>query len=652
MNIKRELFISIIIFLFIDISTTYAEEIDTLKSRLESVSNQDKIEVLNQLAGSYWELPPNDRIAFAEQAIELSEAFHDQKSKADAYNHLGVAYNNLGDSQKSMDYFLKALNIMEEINDKNGIANSYLNIGQANFYLDNFNKALEYFQKNLNLRYQIGDKKYISQALNTIGNVMSKTAKYDKALEYYSKALEISNEINDKMGISQLYNNIGNVYLATGEQEKVLKYRLKSLQIVRELNNKWETALTTHNIAEYYLLNKEPVKAYRYIIESKDLAKELNNKGLLNDNISLLSLYYELKGDYQKALKHQKDYAKITKEQFSEELSENIAEMQIKYETKKKEKEIVLLKNESIIKSLELDKQKNYRNLAIISSAFIFFVVVLISVEYRRKIRSNKLLRSLNDEIKQGYEKIHVQAEHLQISKKKLQVANKELEAFSYSISHDLRAPLRAIDGFTSILMDDYASKFDKEGKRLGEIIQDNTEKMGKLINDLLAFSRMGRAAMHISKIDMKNMVNAIYHEATSAIERKRITFNIAKLSKAEGDTNMMRQVWINLISNAVKFSSHRKQAIISVTCKEEEDKLTYCIKDNGVGFNMKYVDKLFGVFQRLHSEKEFEGTGVGLALVQRIIHRHDGEVWAEGEVDKGATFYFSLPKKKRWVLQ
>ncbi len=221
-----------------------------------------------------------------------------------------------------------------------------------------------------------------------------------------------------------------------------------------------------------------------------------------------------------------------------------------------------------------------------------------------------------------------------------------ELEAFAYSVSHDLRGPLRAISGFTRILMEDYVEKVDAEGKRLGRIIQQNTRKMGQLIDDLLAFSHMGRAFMSFSEIDMKKMANAIYHEAANAEVRKRITFTIADLSKAKGDTNMMRQVWMNLISNAIKFSTYRKQAVISVSCQEEENKLTYCIKDNGVGFNMKYKDKLFGVFQRLHSEKEFEGTGLGLALVQRIIHRHNGEVWANGEVDNGAAFYFSLPKK------
>ncbi len=227
-----------------------------------------------------------------------------------------------------------------------------------------------------------------------------------------------------------------------------------------------------------------------------------------------------------------------------------------------------------------------------------------------------------------------------------LKSANKELEAFSYSVSHDLRAPLRAINGFTNILIEDYASKLDEEGKRLGTTINDNAKKMGKLIDDLLAFSRVGRASMTLTKIDMKGMANDIYQEATTAEERKRIKFSVADLPQAEGDTNLMRQVWMNLIKNAVKYSSKRKQAIISVTYNKEENKVIYCIKDNGAGFNMKYVDKLFGVFKRLHGEKDFKGTGIGLSLVQRIIKRHDGKVWAEGEVDKGASFYFSLPNK------
>ncbi|MBI9058895.1 MAG: PAS domain-containing protein [Labilibaculum sp.] len=224
-----------------------------------------------------------------------------------------------------------------------------------------------------------------------------------------------------------------------------------------------------------------------------------------------------------------------------------------------------------------------------------------------------------------------------------LEATNKELNAFSYSVSHDLRAPLRGINGFTQILMEDYSDKMDDEFKRISTIIWENSNKMGKLIDDLLAFSRLNRSDVQKSIIDMKKMVYSMFFEITNEESRERIDLEIGELCNTYGDPAMLKQVWTNLLSNAIKFSSKRDKTMISITCKKEKEKYVYCIKDNGAGFDMKYTDKLFGVFQRLHSLKEFEGTGVGLAIVQRIILRHGGEVWAKGEEDKGAEFYFSL---------
>ncbi len=296
---------------------------------------------------------------------------------------------------------------------------------------------------------------------------------------------------------------------------------------------------------------------------------------------------------------------------------------------------------------VEEKKAKTEHMLAYILIWLLGFGVI---IQGSRVIKKNKTTREVAEAaLKERLKELKKYQQHLEelVEERtsKLQIVNKELEAFSYTISHDLRAPLRAIDGFTNLLIEDYASKLDEEGKRLGSNIHDNAMKMSKLIDDLLSFSRVESASMTLTKIDMKNMVNDIYQEATSAEERKRIKFSIADLPQLEGDTNLMHQVWMNLISNAVKYSSQRKQAVISVTFQEEKNKIIYCIKDNGTGFNMKYVDKLFGVFERLHSEMEFKGTGIGLSLIQRIIHRHDGKVWAEGKLDKGASFYFSLPK-------
>lgn len=227
-----------------------------------------------------------------------------------------------------------------------------------------------------------------------------------------------------------------------------------------------------------------------------------------------------------------------------------------------------------------------------------------------------------------------------------LEAANRELEAFTYSVSHDLRAPLRAIDGYTRILLEDYQPLLDDEGKRICSVISQGAHKMSDLIDDLLAFSRLGRAAINPSNIDMETLAKTIFQELTTVQSRKRIDFQMDSLPPAVGDPALLRQVWVNLLSNPIKFSRKKKRAVIRVRGENTENETVYSVQDNGVGFDMQYSDKLFGVFQRLHSVKEFEGNGVGLALVQRVIHRHGGRVWAEGEVGKGATFYFTLPRQ------
>ena len=225
-----------------------------------------------------------------------------------------------------------------------------------------------------------------------------------------------------------------------------------------------------------------------------------------------------------------------------------------------------------------------------------------------------------------------------------LAAANKELEAFSYSVSHDLRGPLRAIDGYTGILAEDYEPALDAEGKQMCARIRYQTQRMGQLIDDLLAFSRLSRAEMYMSIINMEMLVSSVFDELVTPERQEHIDFRLNPLPPAPGDPALIRQVWINLLSNAAKFSANRERAVIEVSGREEAGEFIYSVRDNGAGFDMRYADKLFGVFQRLHSEKEFEGTGVGLAIIQRIIHRHGGRIWAESEVAQGATFFFTLP--------
>ncbi len=229
-----------------------------------------------------------------------------------------------------------------------------------------------------------------------------------------------------------------------------------------------------------------------------------------------------------------------------------------------------------------------------------------------------------------------------------LEVTNKELEAFAYSVSHDLRAPLRHMAGYTELLRKNAAALLNEKSQRYLSIIMESAQRTGNLIDDLLAFSRIGRAETHKAMVSLEQLVQEAIGEARQDAAERQIAWKVGALPACYGDRSMLRLALVNLIANAVKFTRNRAQAEIEIGCTDQkQDEVVLFIRDNGVGFDMKYVNKLFGVFQRLHPYDKFEGTGIGLATVQRIVHRHGGRVWAEGQVDRGATFYFSLSEPR-----
>ena len=252
-------------------------------------------------------------------------------------------------------------------------------------------------------------------------------------------------------------------------------------------------------------------------------------------------------------------------------------------------------------------------------------------------------------EVKQAGEALRKLADDLAHSNQALEALNKELEAFSYSVSHDLRAPLRHISGFVELLNQTCLPSLDDSGKRYLGIISDAATQMGTLIDDLLLFSRLGRSEMRRSTVITDELVGEVVREMAQDLAGRNIAWEIGPLPVVHGDRAMLKQVWVNLLSNAVKYTGHRERAVIKVASrKNDQGEWEFSVSDNGAGFDMQYAGKLFGVFQRLHQAEEFEGTGIGLANVQRIVLRHGGRVWAEGKVDAGATFYYSLPDLKK----
>ncbi|MCD4745590.1 MAG: PAS domain S-box protein, partial [Bacteroidales bacterium] len=231
----------------------------------------------------------------------------------------------------------------------------------------------------------------------------------------------------------------------------------------------------------------------------------------------------------------------------------------------------------------------------------------------------------------------------LDASNKKLEVVNKELEAFSYSVSHDLRAPLRTIDGFSKIILEDYSDVLDNQGKHYLQRVRAGSQKMGKLIDELLNLSRIGRKSIKKKSINLKAVANESYKMLEDDWKNRNINFVVHDCSIINCDKDLIQHVFINLFSNSLKFTKNKTIAEIEFGCKQKNKQTTFFVKDNGVGFDMKYADKLFSPFQRLHRADEFEGSGIGLAIVQRIIYRHGGKIWVESEINKGTTFYFTL---------
>jgi PAS domain S-box-containing protein len=264
------------------------------------------------------------------------------------------------------------------------------------------------------------------------------------------------------------------------------------------------------------------------------------------------------------------------------------------------------------------------------------FVAIRADITQRKKVESE--IKQLNAELEQRVAKRTAE----------LEAANRELESFSYSVSHDLRAPLRAISGFAAIVLEDYGPQLPEAGRQYLERVRHGGQRMGELIDDLLAFSRLSRQPLERRQVDTARLVQEVLTELNPNADNRQIEIRVGELPSCQGDPALLKQVWVNLLSNAVKYTRGRQPAVVDIGCERKNGEDVYFVRDNGVGFDMQYAKKLFGVFQRLHRADEFEGTGVGLAIVQRIVHRHGGRVWAEAEPDRGATFYFTIEAENK----
>lgn len=420
----------------------------------------------------------------------------------------------------------------------------------------------------------------------------------DYLLKDFSQQVKVSERGDDLDFIAIGLNSMGAALKASIETEK------RNVKQLEQLNADLEKRVVERTVE---------LSQYKYALDEASLIEITDTKGVIlhvNDNKCRASGYSreELIGQDNRI--NNSDYHS---KEYMANLWETISNGQIwKGEFRNKAKNGSLYWVESTIVPFVDEQGKVYQYMAIKTD-----ITIIKKIEAERDDRSTEL-----------------------------EAVNKELESFSYSVSHDLRAPLRAVDGYALMMEEDYDGVLDLEGKRLLASIRYNAGYMGNLIDDLLNFSQLGRKELKKAMVNMTDLVQGISKEI-SKTKKHNATIIIHPLQQIMVDKALMACVWVNLLSNAIKYSAKKENPQIEISSKQENNTVVFCIKDNGAGFEMEYVDKLFGVFQRLHTADEFEGTGVGLATAQRIIHKHGGKIWADAEVGKGATFYFSFFDKK-----
>jgi signal transduction histidine kinase len=482
--------------------------------------------------------------------------------------------------------------------------------------LSQSSKALQYAFEVLKIYENL--KKFDEEArvINNIASIYTTLGDFEKAFHFNNRALQIHTDNGNEKGMAGTYINIGLCYDNKDDQVSAIYYYKKGLQIYLKTKDILKASYAYHNLGSLFIRQKKFKESIESLNQSLIYRKQVDDKMGIAHSLEKIGLAYSLMGKDNETLQYLGEALQLAKKHNFRKVELYIYEDFCDLYTSKKEFEKALAYH------------KKYTNLK-------DKILLDNNAEQIEKLRYIYEMERKEKEIEE-------RSRHLE----ELKIINESLESFSYSISHDLRAPLRAINSFSTILLQDYQDKFEKDALRYLNVIQTNTIKMDQLITDLLSLSKVSRSEITTAEIDMNEVVNNVIEDTVSKEIREKIAFSIENLHNAVGDKNLIRIVWINLITNAIKFTLPSSVRFIMLGSYLENEMVVYYVKDSGIGFDQKYTSNLFKPFQRLSNVENIEGTGIGLAIVKRVMDRLSGQVWAKGIPNEGSTFFFSLPEK------
>ncbi len=578
------------------------------------------------------------------KAIIISEELGDKLGTAGKLNNLGNVYKALESNAKALEYYNRSLRIREEINDEKGMADCYTNIGLIYYYKNNPEKAAEFHLKSLAINEINGDERRMANNFINLGLVYFYDNDYVNAIDYYNKSLILKEKNNDKKGMSKCFSNLGLVYDKQKDFEKAKQHFIKALEISKTIDYKNGLAANYNYLGKTNINQSNSEKAIKYCKKGLEIAKKIKSKTNIRRAHEYLSECYAKINNYKKAYEHHILYREVYDTIFKQENIKKIAEMQIKYETEKKEQENEILRKEKEIQKFAIDKQIVLRNSFIAFSVLIVMLVIFTFNRYRIKKKANVVLSEKNDIIS-------LQKNQLVNTLDELKEANATKDKFFSIIAHDLKVPFSVILGFVELLQSEYNNFTEDERKKYIKEIFKASENTYNLLENLLTWARSQQRKIVISKekLNLRKLVNNCIKPYLKNAENKniRIINNIFEEIYIYVDRYTICTVIGNLTNNAIKFS--HSESIITISAKEKEENIIeICVSDTGVGIKQEVIDKLFRIdesYSTVGTNNE-TGTGLGLILCKEFVKKNGGTIYMRSRVGKGSDFIVSLPSK------
>ncbi|MHC1702290.1 MAG: tetratricopeptide repeat protein [Tenuifilaceae bacterium] len=611
--------------------------------RERSGEKDKRIQVLFSIARTYINLKRfSESIETYKQAVDIAREIEDYNNEGLLLFGISNAYYEINDLNRSLEYAIKSANIQILHNIQTELGDTYNFIGYIHQSLRNYDLAEEYYLKSHEIYQKKNDIKGLSMTLNNLGIIYNINGDNQKSLEYYSKSLEYAKKLNDNDGIATALNNIGMINVELGLIGKGLDSYFESLQHSKRLFNKTGYANTYNNIAAAYLKSNDLVKAEKNVYYALEFARQLTDLTIIQESYQILAKIYSAKGLYSKAFEFLGLQLAYNDSLYNQERTRNILEMQTRFETEAKEKEIQLLKKDNEIRQLEVERHKSFQKYLLISSILLLILVAVIYFSLSIKRKTYKLISQKNFELEIANQK-------LKESEQTQRELNATKDKFFSIIAHDLKNPFNALLGFSELLEKNYDTYTKAEVKEYINVIYESSQSLFKLLDNLLQWSRTqtGTIIYHKEHFNLLQIVRQEIDLLQINADKKRINIKVLVDEKltAFADKNIIATVVRNLLNNAIKFTN--TSGIVEIWARETPDNIEVSVTDSGIGIDSNDLSKLFQLNSSLSNKgtANEEGTGLGLLLCKEFIEKNGGKIWVTSSKGKGSTFFFTLPK-------